>query len=319
MIVVRYGTDDVPYDANTAITVGTFDGVHCGHQGLIRRMQEVAMPNGSRTVVVTFEPHPQIILQKPGRPPVELLTTLEERCEVLEKHGVDMVVVIPFSKAFASTPPEEFIRNVVSKSIGVRHFFIGHDHNFGKDRKGDEILLQSLGEEIGFSVETIGPLSCDGLVVSSTKVRHELSEGDVVAAARMLGRRYSLTGVVVRGAGRGRGLGFATANIKPLNSHKLMPGSGVYAVTAMISGREERGMANIGVRPTFENGTETTLEVHFLDLDRDLYNMELRVTFWQFLRAEQKFESKEALLEQLERDRIQTQELQFTIHQRSDT
>jgi riboflavin kinase/FMN adenylyltransferase len=161
-------------------------------------------------------------------------------------------------------------------------------------------------------------LSCDGLVVSSTKVRAELADGNVVAAARMLGRRYGLTGHVIRGDGRGKGLGFPTANIKPINGHKLMPGNGVYVVFAMINGREEIGMANVGVRPTFKDDADTLLEVHFLDLEQDLYDKEIRIVFWHFLRTEQKFASKEALLEQLERDQQQTRELQTTFHQRSD-
>ncbi len=313
MITVRYGEQALPFDRHSVVTVGTFDGVHCGHRGIIERMKDA----GRRTVVVTFEPHPQIVLQKPDRPPVKLLTTIDERCEVFAALGIDVVVVIPFTREFAATSAEQFIRNIIVEGIGVEHMLIGHDHMFGKDRGGDEHLLQRLGPECGFTIERVPPLACDDVVVSSTKIRTALRDGKVEDATRMLGRPYSVKGRVVRGDGRGRTIGVPTANIQPLDEHKLMPGDGVYVVTAVIDDRTVVGMANIGTRPTFTDDRTSTLEVHFLDLDADLYDQTLTITFRRFLRAEQKFDSKEALLAQLLEDRNHTLEYQFTINHRS--
>lgn len=300
------------------ITVGTFDGVHRGHQGVISLMRKTADAQGLRVVVVTFDPHPQIVLAKPGREPLALLTTIEERCERLAHVGVDEVVVIPFTHEFAQTSAESFIRQLVS-TIDVQHFFIGHDHAFGKDRGGNEELLRHLGVELGFDVERIPPLETDGLVVSSTLVRAALKSGDVEAASAMLGRPYALRGTVVQGDGRGRTLGIPTANIVPTNPHKLMPANGVYVVSMLIDGSEHVGMANIGVRPTFTNDTAPTLEVHILQFDNDLYNTTLDVQFHARLRGEQKFGSREEFLAQLEHDKQQTIIYQHLIQQRRNT
>jgi riboflavin kinase/FMN adenylyltransferase len=300
------------------LTVGTFDGVHRGHQGVISLMRKTADAQGLRVVVVTFDPHPQIVLAKPGREPLALLTTIEERCERLAHVGVDEVVVIPFTHEFAQTSAESFIRQLVS-TIDVQHFFIGHDHAFGKDRGGNEELLRHLGVELGFDVERIPPLETDGLVVSSTLVRAALKSGDVEAATAMLGKPYALRGTVVQGDGRGRTLGIPTANIVPTNPHKLMPANGVYVVSMLIDGSEHVGMANIGVRPTFTNDTAPTLEVHILQFDNDLYNTTLDVQFHARLRGEQKFESREEFLAQLEHDKQQTIIYQHLIQQRRNT
>ena len=313
MITARLGMDTIPFNAKSIVTVGTFDGVHCGHQGIIRRMRNVAAEEGLRIVVVTFDPHPQIVLQKEGREPVQLLSTLEERCAVLEQHGVDLTVVIPFSREFAATPAESFVTDVIVKAIGVQHFFIGHDHKFGKDRSGDEALLKELAPRHGFEVEWIEPLACDGVVVSSTRVRMALYDGHVEGAARMLGRPYDLTGRVVRGDGRGRELGYPTANVVPVNQHKLLPGNGVYIVTAELDGQTVVGMANIGVRPTFTDNTAPTLEVHLINFDIDIYDRNVRITFHRYLRKEQKFESKEAFLQQLAEDKQQTHNFHTTL------
>jgi riboflavin kinase/FMN adenylyltransferase len=281
-------------------------------------MRKTADAQGLRVVVVTFDPHPQIVLAKPGREPLALLTTIEERCERLAHVGVDEVVVIPFTHEFAQTSAESFIRQLVS-TIDVQHFFIGHDHAFGKDRGGNEELLRHLGVELGFDVERIPPLETDGLVVSSTLVRAALKSGDVEAASAMLGRPYALRGTVVQGDGRGRTLGIPTANIVPTNPHKLMPANGVYVVSMLIDGSEHVGMANIGVRPTFTNDTAPTLEVHILQFDNDLYNTTLDVQFHARLRGEQKFESREEFLAQLEHDKQQTIIYQHLIQQRRNT
>lgn len=302
MTIVSYDSADMPFDKNTVLTVGTYDGVHCGHQGILKQMRDVASRTQARVVVVTFEPHPQIVLQREGREPVRLLTTIEERCELLSTLGVDVVVIIPFSRGFAATSAEVFVRDVADR-IGVQQFFVGHDHMFGKDRGGNEELLQRLGNELGFDVHTVEPLSCNGVVVSSSKVRAALRAGRVEEAQTMLGRPYSLTGSVVKGDGRGKMLGIPTANIAVNNPHKLVPANGVYLVSSEIQGRVEKGLANIGVRPTFTNQTEPTIEVHFLDLDADLYDSSITIGFHAFIREEKKFDGKDALLAQIEIDK----------------
>lgn len=306
MNVIHYGTDAIPHRQATAVTVGTFDGVHLGHIGILQLMQRVAAEHDERIVVVTFDPHPQIVLARREREPLRLLTSIDERCELLARHGVDTTVVIPFTREFASTPATDFITSVVVRDIGVQHFFIGHDHAFGKDRGGNEELLQRLAPDCGFAVEPIPPLAFDGVVVSSTKIRQALRRGDIDDATRMLGRFYSVRGRVVQGDGRGRQLGIPTANIRPVDEHKLMPGSGVYVVVAVVDGHPQLGMANIGVRPTFTSDTEPTLEVHFLDLNMDLYERTLDVEFIAKIRDERRFGSGEEFLAQLQQDKIQT-------------
>ncbi|MBU3700135.1 MAG: riboflavin biosynthesis protein RibF [Candidatus Kapabacteria bacterium] len=313
MITVRYGVDAIPFQKATAITVGTFDGVHVGHAGVLQLMRDAAESKGERIVVVTFDPHPQIVLARAGREPLQLLTDIDERCRLLANQGVDMTVVIPFTREFASTEASDFVRSVIVRDIGVQHFFIGHDHVFGKDRGGNEELLQRLAPELDFAVERIPPLSFDGLVVSSTKIRTALKSGDLESANTMLGRPYMVRGTVVKGDGRGRQLGIPTANITPVESHKLMPANGVYVVMSIIDGEPRIGMANIGVRPTFTADTMPTLEVHFLDVDIDLYERTLDVAFIAKIRDERRFESREAFLEQLQMDRNQTTTYQHLI------
>jgi riboflavin kinase/FMN adenylyltransferase len=307
MMIIRDG-EHIPFDTRTSITVGTFDGVHCGHQGILQRMRDVADAHNERTVVVTFDPHPQIVLAKADREPVELLTSLDERCALLAAHGVDVIVVVNFSREFAATPPETFIRDVVTR-IGAQHFFIGHDHMFGKDRGGNEEQLKRLGTTLGFTVEAIGPLDCNGVTVSSTKVRQALKGGEVEEAARMLGRPYALRGTVVRGDGRGAKLGIPTANIEPSDAHRLVPGNGVYLVRSTIGGQLVWGMANIGRRPTFTDGRITTVEVHYLDFDGMLYDTTVDVEFIRFIRHEQRFEGVDMFLSQLRDDRMQCLEI----------
>ncbi len=307
MTIIR-DNDAVTFDERTAITVGTFDGVHCGHQGILHRMRSVADAHGERTVVVTFDPHPQIVLAKAGREPVELLTTIDERCALLAAQGVDVTVIVTFTKEFAATEAETFVRELIAR-IGARHFFIGHDHMFGKDRGGNEELLKRLGPQLGFELETVGPLDCNGITVSSTKIRQALKGGEVDAAHRMLGRPYSISGTVVRGDGRGAKLGIPTANIEPTDEHRLIPGNGVYLVRSTLQGTQVWGMANIGRRPTFTDGRTTTIEVHYLDFDGMLYDQTVTIEFMNFIRHEQRFESIDMFLSQLREDRMECLEL----------
>jgi len=318
MNVLTFGRDAWTHKQKACITVGTFDGVHCGHQGVISLMRKAADAEGSRVVVVTFDPHPQIVLARAGREPLALLTTIEERCQRLAEVGVDDVVVIPFTREFAQTPADEFIRQL-TRMVDVQHFFIGHDHAFGKDRGGNEELLLHLGKELGFAVQRIPPLQTGEFIVSSTLVRATLKRGDVEVASEMLGSPYSVQGNVVRGDGRGRSLGIPTANIQPTDNNKLLPANGVYVVSSVINGAVVVGMANIGVRPTFTADTKPTLEVHFLQFDNDIYDKMLDVRFHKRLRNEQRFETREAFLAQLETDKQQTIIYQHIIQERRNS
>ena len=305
MNVVRYGHDPMVFHRKTALTVGTFDGVHCGHRGIVERMIATARKHDERTVVVTFDPHPQIVLARPDREPVLLLTTIDERCDLFAQLGIDMVVVVPFTREFAAIPADAFIRTVIVHDIGVQHFFIGHDHSFGKNRGGNEELLQQLGHELDFNVVPIPPLECAGVVVSSTKVRNALRTGGVDEAHRFLGRPYAVRGVVGHGDKRGRTLGIPTANIQ-VPEHKLLPANGIYVVSSVIDGSVVVGMASVGVRPMFTNDVVPTLEVNYLDIDTDLYGRTLEVVFHARLRDEIAYESVDELLAQIEIDRNDT-------------
>lgn len=305
MNVVRYGHDPMVFHRKTALTVGTFDGVHCGHRGIVERMIATARKHDERTVVVTFDPHPQIVLARPDREPVLLLTTIDERCDLFAQLGIDMVVVVPFTREFAAIPADAFVRTVIVHDIGVQHFFIGHDHSFGKNRGGNEELLQQLGHELDFDVVPIPPLECAGVVVSSTKVRNALRTGGVDEAHRFLGRPYAVRGVVGHGDKRGRTLGIPTANIQ-MPEHKLLPANGIYVVSSVIDGSVVVGMASVGVRPMFTNDVVPTLEVNYLDIDTDLYGRTLEVVFHARLRDEIAYESVDELLAQIEIDRNDT-------------
>lgn len=303
-MIVYHSFEDIPYDANTVLTIGTFDGVHRGHQAILRTLLERSAEQKSRNVLVTFDPHPQIVLQKPGKQPVQLLSTIQERLFLLHQMHVDNVIVIPFTREFAQIEAAVFIRDYLVGKVGLRHMLIGYDHMFGKNRSGNEEMLQTLGTELGFSVEKVPPFSAQDTVVSSTKIRKALLAGDVDNANAMLGFPYMLHGKVIRGDGRGRKLGIPTANVAPLSPHKLMPSNGVYLVSALIDGQIVYGMGNIGTRPTFTDDVHPTLEVHFLDWTKMLYDKEINISFLKFIREERKFVSLDLFMSQLYDDKV---------------
>ncbi|MEX1054448.1 MAG: riboflavin biosynthesis protein RibF, partial [Rhodothermales bacterium] len=234
---------------------------------------------------------------------VPLLTTIEERADAMEDLGIDRFIVIPFTTEFSKLQAEDFVRSILVDRIGLREIVIGYDHAFGRDRRGDAELLAVLGREHGFTVDVIPPQVVRQHVVSSSELRHIIAaEGDVKLAAQMLGRPYSFRGTVLRGEGRGRGIGFPTANLRPDHPKKVIPAVGVYAVRVRHGSEIHPGMMNIGHRPTFGEG-RLALEVHLLDFDEDLYGRDLRVEFVARMRDERKFESREALTQQLSKDR----------------
>lgn len=296
-----HGTDGLEPDDGAFVTVGTFDGVHRGHQAILHYLRDRARARQGRSVVVTFDPHPRAVL---SGVPVPLLTTIDERADRLAEHGIDRFVVLPFTEAFATLPPERFVLDVLLRGIGLREIVVGYDHGFGQGRRGDRALLERLGAEHGFGVDVVPVQEVGEAVVSSTHIRQLLREsGDVRKAAVLLGRPYALGGRVVRGDGRGRTIGFPTANLALEDARKAVPARGVYAVQARTEdGARHGGMMNIGLRPTF-GGTEEHLEVHLFDFDADLYGQPLRIEFVERLRDERRFGSVGELIEQLSRDR----------------
>lgn len=302
-MTVVHSLKEAPYDPASVITIGTFDGVHVGHRVIIDELVARARAASTQSVVVTFDPHPQVVLRRKGDT-VALLTSSDERDELLAALGVDVVAIIEFTPETAATPWQEFIERLL-EHVGVGHIIFGHDHAFGRNREGTADALRTLGRERGFEVTEIGPLDIDGDAVSSTKIRRALDDGNLELAEVYLGRRYSVRGTVVRGDGRGRTLGIPTANVRPVDEAKLLPGNGVYCVSMLVDGELHRGMANVGVRPTFTDATVRTLEVNLFDFDRDIYDLTVTVEFDRFIRAERKFASAEEFLVQLERDRAE--------------
>ena len=286
----------------SVVTTGTFDGVHLGHQAIVRYLVDRARRVGGVPTVVTFDPHPREVLTGGAVP---LLTTLDERADLLEALGVERFVVVPFSRDLSLLEPENYVADVLVGRVGMREIVVGYDHRFGRKARGDRALLERLGAEHGFTVDVI-PEQVEGdVTVSSTEVRRLLGEqGNAARAAVLLGRPYRITGTVVHGDARGRLIGFPTANVEPLDGRKLVPAVGVYAVRARLpGGAVAGGMMNVGRRPTFEDDGATRAEVHLFDVDRDLYGRRLAVDVVARLRGERRFDGVDALVAQLGRDR----------------
>lgn len=298
----EFGLDQIVKDDRSLVTVGTFDGVHLGHQSIIKYLVERARKHDAVSVALSFDPHPREVLRNQ---PVPLLTTIEERAEVFESLGLDRFIVIPFTQAFAGTRADSFVTDVLVSRIGLREVVIGYDHGFGKGREGDSTLLRTLGKEHGFTVDVVPAQVLEKDVVSSTRIREALTdEGDVALASKLLGRTYGLSGTVVKGDGRGRTIGYPTANIAVDDYRKVIPKRGVYAVKVKVDGesRHYEGMLNIGFRPTFE-GEDLRIEVHLFDYDGRLYDRQITVAFYERIRDEKKFSSVDELIQQLSRDK----------------
>ena len=287
---------------NAVVTIGTFDGVHIGHQKIIARLKEVATQHGGETVLITLYPHPRMVLF-PDDNDLQLLSTQDEKTDLLHKYGIDHLVVIPFSKEFARLTSLEFVRDILVDKIGVKTLVIGYDHHFGRNREGSIEQLRELAPQFHFEVEEIPAQDIDHVNVSSTKIREALLNGEVETAKQYLGHAYSLQGTVVEGNKLGRTIGYPTANIEIGDKHKLIPADGVYAVHVLAGNERFGGMLNIGYRPTVE-GKKRTTEVNIFDFERDLYGQQLKIEFEARLRNEQKFNGLDALKEQLAQDKI---------------
>jgi riboflavin kinase/FMN adenylyltransferase len=286
------------YDRNSVVTVGTFDGVHRAHRRIIEQIVARARSRAGRSVVVTFDPHPKEVVRS-AQGPVRLLTTLDERCERVAALGVDMIVVLPFTAEFSRLTAGEFYAEYLVRGVGVAEVVVGHDHMFGRGRQAGQAELEELGARHGFEVTVVPPVSSDGEVISSTRIRRALGAGAVERAAAMLGYPYRIAGTVVAGDGRGRTIGYPTANLDPEDLRKVVPARGVYAVEALAGDDRWGGMANIGVRPTVTDGTRETVEVHLFAAVRDLYGARLRMDFIARLRDERAFGGLDALRAQL--------------------
>lgn len=288
--------DTVP---GTVVTVGTFDGVHLGHRAILREIERRAEARGMHSVLLTFDRHPLTVLRPEHAPP--LLTTPNEKKQILAQFGIDYVAFVAFTRSLSRYTPEEFVRVLLVDRLRARELVIGHDHGFGRDRAGDEDTLRALGERFGFDVDVVEGVVVNGAPVSSTRIRRLLAEGRVDAASLALGRPYSMTGSVVHGMGRGRTLGFPTANIAPPTADKLLPAKGIYAVRANLRTEIRDGLLHLGPRPTFA-GSPPTIELFLLDFDRDIYGEIVTVEFLQLLRPVRPFDSAAALIEQMRRD-----------------
>lgn len=283
----------------TVLTIGTFDGVHLGHQKIVERVVTTARQEGLLATVFTFFPHPRMVVQHDKG--LKLIHTLEEKKQLLQQLGVDLLVVQPFNEAFAQLTAEEFVSTILVEHLNVKKVIIGYDHRFGRNRTANIDDMRLFGKKYGFAVEEISVQEVDEVSVSSTKIREALNKGDVTTAEHYLGTPYSLTGRVVHGLKLGRTLGYPTANIQVTEDYKLIPKDGVYAVYSYIGARKVYGMMSIGKNPTIE-GKGASIEVYFFDFNGDLYDQKLTIEFVQYLREEQKFATIDLLKKQLQDD-----------------
>jgi len=293
---------EISRNSKTVITVGTYDGVHLAHRQVLNKVLELSKQRGQRSFIVTFEPHPQEVL-KTKTPDIKLLTSVDEKLRLIEKCGIENVLVIKFTKEFSKTEPREFYEKYIYSKIGLSDLVIGYDHLFGRDRGGDFKTLLDLGNEFGFEVHRVEEIDIDGKPVSATRIRKALAEGKIEEANKLLGYEYSFDGIVVEGDKVGRAIGYPTVNLKFVKENKVMPNDGIYCVKVVYNNEVYYGMMYHGVRPTLTEGLKSALEVHIFDFDRTIYGEKLTVSFLTKLRDDRKFKSKEELIEQIDKDK----------------
>jgi riboflavin kinase/FMN adenylyltransferase len=280
------------------VTIGNFDGVHLGHIPILKKLIEEAHGENRKAVVITFDPHPKKVL-RPDIRPFYLLTSVEEKTKLLEDIGLDGLILIPFDLNFSKMTAESFVCDILWDKLHIRKIFVGHDYSFGKSKTGNKIFLAEFGKRLGFEVDIINAVKLDDETISSTRLRHLILDGDVRTAARLLGRPYNISGIVVSGKKRGSILGIPTANIKP--EKELIPAQGVYAVISHVEKDRYKGVLNIGFNPTFSD-TELSVEVYLLDFSGDIYGKKVEVLFIERIRDEVKFENPEQLVKQIWKD-----------------
>lgn len=297
---IYHSIHDFSTSKKTIITLGTFDGVHLGHKKIIERLLQSSSQD-EESLVLTFFPHPRMVLQEASD--IKLLNTIEERSQLLEKAGLQNLIIHPFDQAFSRLTAEEFVKNILVDIFNIKKIIIGHDHRFGRNRTANIDDLIVFGQEYGFEVEQISAQEIDEVSISSTKIRNALHEGKILLANEYLGYPYFFTGTVVHGKKLGRTIGFPTANLEIEENYKLIPAYGVYAVECMVENQNVNGMLNIGIKPTFE-GESASIEVHLFDFDGDLYDKKIKVVLRKHIREEQKFSSVEDLKSQLKKDEL---------------
>lgn len=290
-------------------TIGTFDGVHFGHHNIIKRLCELAKNTQGESVILTFFPHPRLIIE-PENQDLKMINTIVEKAKILEELGVDHLIITPFTRDFSNLSAAEYIKDILIDTIGTRHIIVGYDHRFGKNREGGMPELEQYSGIYGYDIEVIPEQDINDVAVSSTKIRSALMAGDVALAAEYLGYHFSISGPVIKGDKIGRTIGYPTANIFVQETYKLIPGDGIYAVTVEIPTTENehqvyKGMAYIGQRPTI-NGMTRNIEVNIFDFDQEIYGQNITMTFLKFLRHDVKFTGLEALKEQLKLDKAAT-------------
>ena len=286
---------------SSVITIGTFDGVHVGHQQIIHRLVDTARKNDLQALVLTFFPHPRMVIQNDAN--IKLINTIDEKAKQLEQLGVDHLVVKEFTKSFSRLTALEYVRDILVNKLKVKHIIVGYDHHFGRNRTANINELKEFGAFYDFEVTEIEPQEVDDVAVSSTKIRSAILKGNIPTANKFLGYNFMLTGTVIKGKGLGKTLDFPTANIQIEAAYKLIPKHGVYVVKSQINGVEVFGMMNIGKNPTVSEGNQTKIEVHFFDFNANLYGAVLKIELLDHLRSEIKFPNIEALKLQLEKDK----------------
>jgi riboflavin kinase / FMN adenylyltransferase len=295
--------DSLPLFKNAVVTIGTFDGVHTGHQQVLAQLKKAAADTDGETVIITFDPHPRTVINQASG--IRIINTIEEKIALLEGRGIDHLVITPFTEKFARMSAEEYIRDFLVKNFQPRTIIIGYDHHFGQGRTGNYELLKKAGSEFNYKLYEIPAHVLDAISVSSTRIRQAIGAGDMVTANALLGYPFFFEGVVVSGDRRGRTIGYPTANLELRDAYKLLPADGVYAVDVQLQGIPEKlfqGMMNIGFRPTVD-GTRRVIEVNIFDFDAMIYGETLRVTVKSHLRGEKKFDSLESLQAQLAEDK----------------
>ena len=286
---------------NTILTIGTFDGVHLGHQKVLERLTNTAIENNLKSTVLTFFPHPRTILN-PDKP-LKLINSVKERTELLNRSKVDNLIIHPFDKNFSELDPEKYVVEILVKKLKAKIILIGYDHKFGKNRTADITDLKIYGKKYGFKVIEIKAKEISNIAISSTKIRKAISEGNISTAKKYLGYDFSLSGKIVHGKSIGRTLGFPTANIEVKEEYKLLPKNGVYLIQSVINHNKYFGMMNIGIKPTIKESSKT-IEVNFFDFEGDLYDKNIEVNIKKFIRDEIKFDSLELLKSQIQKDKI---------------
>ena len=286
---------------NTILTIGTFDGVHLGHQKVLERLTNSAKENNLKSTVLTFFPHPRTILN-PNKP-LKLINSVKERTELLNRSKVDNLIIHPFDKNFSELDPEKYVFEILVKKLKAKIILIGYDHKFGKNRTADITDLKIYGKKYGFKVIEIKAEEISNIAISSTKIRKAISEGNISTAKKYLGYDFSLSGKIVHGKSIGRTLGFPTANIEVKEEYKLLPKNGVYLIQSVINHNKYFGMMNIGIKPTIKESSKT-IEVNFFDFEGDLYDKNIEVNIKKFIRDEIKFDSLELLKSQILKDKI---------------